>query len=189
MHQLIANIHTSTCQKPMTAWKTPELFQDLGWEAAWLGCSECSGPLAMPKPSIPKGPSTTKRLAKGRAWQNYAKLATPHFSQILLHYSHYAPLLFAVAFTPCARCGGEAGSDLIHCYSISSYLVLSRPIHLSPLLTVPSSPSWVSTIASASPQESEPQPRVGCMQFTSTPWREKHTTHYYAQKNIWRHTI
>lgn len=55
----------------MTGWKMPELFQDLGWEAIWSGCSECSGLLAMPKPSIPKGPWTTKRLAQGRRQEKY----------------------------------------------------------------------------------------------------------------------
>ena len=77
---------------------------------------------------------------------------------------------------------------LILSYPFFVYLILSCPIHLSPLLTSPSNPSWVSTMASASPQESEPQSRVGCMQFTSTSWREKHGDTFSKGPCVWRHS-
>lgn len=54
-----------------------------------------------------EGAVDDKKVGAGeKTGKIYGKLATPLFYQELLH---YAPLLFALVFTLCAGCGGEAG--------------------------------------------------------------------------------
>lgn len=129
----------------------------------------------MPKPSIPKGPWTTKRLAQGRRQEKYMEnWQLPFFIKncsIMLHCSSLlsSPSVPVVEEKQGEGKGQEPSAELINaqqkkqapaqicpsiCPSIEPYLlqshpifpfffylILSCPIHLSPLLTSPSNPS------------------------------------------------